>query len=114
MPSKAFCHLFLKIALICRTQLNKFILYLKQIEEGGKNLNFYFKDFWISKKNIRKWLFLYILFAISLISILFMQGKNVVAFSTFLSLGILLQLFTSSKELSELHKKIKGNDYPFV
>jgi hypothetical protein len=43
-----------------------------------------------------------------------MQGKNVVAFSTFLSLGILLQLFTSSKELSELHKKIKGNDYPFV
>ncbi|MCG9899410.1 MAG: hypothetical protein MH132_05380 [Hydrotalea sp.] len=94
--------------------INKFILYLKQIEEGGKNLNFYFKDFWISKKNIRKWLFLYILFAISLISILFMQGKNVVAFSTFLSLGILLQLFTSSKELSELHKKIKGNDYPFV
>lgn len=94
--------------------INKFILYLKQIEEGGKNLNFYFKDFWISKKNIRKWLFLYILFAISLISILFMQGKNVVAFSTFFSLGILLQLFTNSKDLSELHKKIKGNDYPFV
>lgn len=94
--------------------INKFILYLKQIEEEGKNLNFYFKDFWISKKNIRKWLALYILFAISLISILFIQGKKVVAFSTFLSLAILLQLFTSSKDLSMLHDRIKKNDYPFI
>lgn len=94
--------------------INRFISYLKAIPTSSTNSEFYFRESWKAKKITRKFLAIFSsVIVITFFFLLFTLKKKPAAFSPLLSLGLVMKLYGSAKELSILNEKIERGEILF-
>ncbi|MCU0322971.1 MAG: hypothetical protein MUE72_11175 [Chitinophagaceae bacterium] len=94
--------------------INRFISYLKSIPATSTNSEFYFRESWMAKKITKKFLAIFSsVIVITFFFLLFTLKKKPAAFSPLLSLGLVMKLYGSAKELSILNEKIERGEILF-